>query len=81
MDETPLIDTDLLRLLVDPLTGEKLEFVDDKLVSKSHIYPVQEGVPILLWKSAKTHKWSRIFLLHQKRRKFIEKIQICYQHH
>ena len=31
MDETPLIDTDLLRLLVDPLTGEKLEFVDDKL--------------------------------------------------
>lgn len=54
MDETPLIDIRLLRLLIDPISGEKLELIENTLVSKSHIYSINEGVPIMLWKSAKT---------------------------
>jgi uncharacterized protein YbaR (Trm112 family) len=50
MKETPLIDENLLKLLVCPKSGAKLELKSNKLVCKglTSVYIVQDGVPMML---------------------------------
>ena len=48
--ETPLIDENLLKLLVCPVTGGELELKSDQLISNiGHIvYKIEDGIPIMV---------------------------------
>jgi uncharacterized protein YbaR (Trm112 family) len=49
MKETPLLDENLLEMLVCPGSGKRLQIKDDELVSVdlSASYPVENGVPLI----------------------------------
>lgn len=46
--ETPLIDENLLDLLVCPITGEKLRLEGSELVGQTYRYEIKDGIPILV---------------------------------
>ena len=48
--ETPLIDENLLKLLVCPLTGGELTSKSDHLISNigNLVYQIKDGIPVMI---------------------------------
>jgi uncharacterized protein YbaR (Trm112 family) len=49
MKETPLLDENLLEMLVCPKSGKRLQIKGDELVSVdlSASYPIENGIPLI----------------------------------
>jgi hypothetical protein len=74
MADTPVIDPQLLDILVCPLTRSRLRLEGDELVAEvgGLRYPVREGIPILLVDQAKLP--AGVATLEEFKRKFAAQI-------